>query len=79
MPGLDAHMDRIAAELLSRWITSSSLNSLSWYNVDKAVWTKSGEIIGKYKTLSISIIYYTYILYIINKVIFFYSRRKPET
>lgn len=68
MPGLDAHMDLIATELLSRWITSNSLKSLSWYNIDKTAWIKSGDIIGNNFYKILLLLKSLYILNIIIKL-----------
>ncbi|XP_023309030.2 separin [Lucilia cuprina] len=48
MPGLDCNMDRIATEILSRWIVPKSTNVLPWNEIDERAWIK--EFIIKPKT-----------------------------
>lgn len=40
MPGLDCNMDKIATEILSRWIAPKSKNVLPWNEIDEKAWTK---------------------------------------
>ncbi|TMW53544.1 hypothetical protein DOY81_001308 [Sarcophaga bullata] len=40
MPGLDCNMDKIATEILSRWIAPKSTNLLPWNEIDEKAWTK---------------------------------------
>lgn len=61
MPGLDAHMDKIATEILSRWLPTRSTETLSWDKIDKLSWTKTGEIIRKNQLYSLSILLQTII------------------
>lgn len=44
MPGLDANMDRVATEILSRWIAPNSANILPWNEVEMTSWIKKGVI-----------------------------------
>ncbi|KAL9913380.1 separin-like [Glossina fuscipes] len=44
MPGLDANMDRVATEILSRWIAPNSANILPWNEVEMTSWIKKGII-----------------------------------
>lgn len=40
MPGLDCNMDKIATEILSRWIAPKSTNVLPWNEIDERAWIK---------------------------------------
>ncbi|XP_036335513.1 separin-like isoform X1 [Rhagoletis pomonella] len=44
MPGLDANMDSIATEILSRWIAPHSKNVLPWQCIDRVSWQKEGVV-----------------------------------
>ncbi|XP_065360250.1 uncharacterized protein Sse [Calliphora vicina] len=41
MPGLDCNMDKIATEILSRWIAPKSTNVLPWNEIDEKAWIKT--------------------------------------
>lgn len=40
MPGLDSNMDKIATEILSRWIVPKSEEVLPWNKIDENEWVK---------------------------------------
>ncbi|XP_020713893.1 separin isoform X2 [Ceratitis capitata] len=42
MPGLDANMDGVATEILSRWIAPNSPSVVPWQCIDHASWIKEG-------------------------------------
>ncbi|XP_053953127.1 uncharacterized protein LOC128859970 [Anastrepha ludens] len=44
MPGLDANMDGVATEILSRWIAPNSRDVLPWQCIDRISWLKEGIV-----------------------------------
>ncbi|XP_067613568.1 uncharacterized protein Sse isoform X2 [Eurosta solidaginis] len=44
MPGLDANMDGVATEILSRWIAPHSRDVIPWQYIDRQRWMKEGVI-----------------------------------
>nr|XP_014103772.2 separin isoform X1 [Bactrocera oleae] len=44
MPGLDANMDGVATEILSRWIAPKSSSVYAWQCIDRCSWLKEGVI-----------------------------------
>ncbi|XP_075162614.1 extra spindle pole bodies like 1, separase [Haematobia irritans] len=44
MPCLDSFMDKVATEILSRWIAPKSPNVIPWTEVDQHAWIKGGNI-----------------------------------
>ncbi|XP_054084974.1 uncharacterized protein LOC105220867 [Zeugodacus cucurbitae] len=49
MPGLDANMDGVATEILSRWIAPKSDNVHAWQCIEENSWLKEG-VIKPYKS-----------------------------